>query len=195
MSVFVWTDFAWPLARFVMQLPGRHHHGFAEHLADLLLRELLVLLLRGRRTGWRQLTLRQRGLRWSLFITNLEEQNFTLIFILFTLMMSMNFLLFSSYSNLSLSRTQSSLKAKSRFTGFNLLWLFFSNFHKCQCFMYAKSKTDISPNISKMYFFLDKMETYKFKIRKPKGLGDNWSNFQTVAVSLNSQIYLKDGWL
>lgn len=56
-----------------MQLPRGHHHGLADHLSNLLLWELLIFLFGRRGPRWRHFTLWQRGLGWSLLITNLEK--------------------------------------------------------------------------------------------------------------------------
>lgn len=66
------TYFAGPLAGLIVELPGSHHHGLDNHLTSLLLRELFIFLLWGRRPGWRNLTLRKRRLGWCCLITKLR---------------------------------------------------------------------------------------------------------------------------
>lgn len=68
------TYFAGPLAGFIVELPGSHHHGLVHHVTSLLLRELLIFLLGRWRSGWRNLTLRKRRFGRRCFIIQLQEK-------------------------------------------------------------------------------------------------------------------------
>lgn len=68
------TYFAGPFAGFIVELPGSHHHGLVNHITSLLLRELLIFLLWGRRPGGRHLTLRKRRFGWCCLIVKLQGQ-------------------------------------------------------------------------------------------------------------------------
>lgn len=70
----VWAYFAGPLAGFIVKLPGSHHHGLVDHITSLLLGELLVFLLWGRRPGGRNLTLGEGRLWWRCLVIKLQEQ-------------------------------------------------------------------------------------------------------------------------
>lgn len=65
------TYFAGPFAGFIVELPSGHHHWLIDHVAGLLLRELLVLLLWWRWSrGW-NLTLGKWGFGRRCFIIQL----------------------------------------------------------------------------------------------------------------------------
>lgn len=68
------TYFAGPLAGFIVELPGSHHHGLVYHITSLLLRELLIFLLGRWRSRWRNLTLRERRFGRCCFIIQLQEK-------------------------------------------------------------------------------------------------------------------------
>lgn len=70
MNVLV-SHLAGPLAGLLVELSGGHHHGLAHHLSHLLLWEVLVLLLWGRGSGGRNLTLGERWFWWGGLVTDL----------------------------------------------------------------------------------------------------------------------------
>ena len=67
------TYLAGPLASFIVELPGSHHHWLVNHLPGFLLREFFILLLWWWGPGWRDLTLRQRWFGRSKLICQLRK--------------------------------------------------------------------------------------------------------------------------